>query len=346
MSLEEIKKQLNGTKVHAFIVQKGGTGKTTSCSSVAYTMAQKGYKVLVIDSDSQSSLTGLCGVLPNDEDNWDADASILTLQDIFEYYEECLAMKVEPEYSAIKKVIIRPSFNAKVRKNITVDGKNRFAYDDERIEFGFDLIPSDITLANTELALGSGKFGNSAGFALLRIVEIIKKNADYDFILIDCPPALGMLATNDLAASLDGCIIPINLEVMTLRGCKNVIEVVAEMQELLKKFNLNHKGVLGILKNEYNPRFVSQRDFNTVVDKFFPIPSFKTTIPQSSNCNAAHSMGRLYSQFDNKASMAFDKLVDEIVAEDIRRSNETNSPIIADIGEMPQTILSGNEGEN
>ncbi|MDO4500665.1 MAG: AAA family ATPase [Erysipelotrichaceae bacterium] len=345
MNIEDIRKELNGTKVHAFIVQKGGTGKTTSCSSVAYAMAQKGFKVLVIDSDSQASLSGLCGILPQDEDNWDEEPSVLTLQDIFDYYKECLTTKTNPRFEAIKEVIIRPTYNAKVRKNVTVDGRNRFQYEDEKIEFGFDLIPADITLANAELMLGSGKYGAKSGFALLNIIEVIKENTDYDYILIDCPPALGMLATNALAASVDGCIIPINLEVMTLRGCQNVIEVVAEMQGILQNSGIVHKGVLGILKNEYNPRFVSQRDFNSVVDKFFPIPSFETTIPQSSNCNAAHSIGKLYSQYDSKARVAFDKLVDEIVNEDIRRAGEKESIIVNKLGAIAKQALEGVEGE-
>ena len=61
-TIEEKRKALGGTKIHAFSVQKGGVGKSTLSSDVARTLAEEGYKVLLIDSDPQASLTELCNV--------------------------------------------------------------------------------------------------------------------------------------------------------------------------------------------------------------------------------------------------------------------------------------------
>lgn len=339
-SIEEARNELGGTKVHAIIVQKGGTGKTTSCSSIAYEMAHMGLKVLAIDTDSQASLTGLCNVLPDSIDESEDD--YVSLSDVFNYMIDCKKNREEPDFEVIKDAILRPTFKNSVRKT---DADHRFYYEDTDEEFGFDLIAADESLAGYETTLNTAYKGDG-GMILYDLIRIIKENCDYDYILLDCPPGLGFLASASIAAAVDGCIIPINLEIMALRGCKNVINLVAGIQEELRiRKHINHKGVLGMLKNEYVARIVSQRNFNDVVRKFFPIPAFDTTIPSSSKCNAAHSIGRLFSQYDKKAGKVYEQLVKEIVAEDIRRNGETDSPIIESFGEAEAELRVGKKFE-
>jgi cellulose biosynthesis protein BcsQ len=140
-----------------------------------------------------------------------------------------------------------------------------------------------------------------------------------------------MLAYNGIGASVDGCIIPINLEVMTLRGTKNVIDAVIEIQELFKKAKLVHKGILGMIKSQYVKRSRIQRDFEDVVEDFFPVRAFNTTIPNLTACDKAHARGMLFAQFEKKAYEAFDSLVNEIIATDIIRNNEKETIITNNI---------------
>ena len=68
--------------------------------------------------------------------------------------------------------------------------------------------------------------------------KMIEEVRNYDYILIDCPPSLGIMSINAITAAKDGILIPTNLDLMSTRGVENLIEKIAEVQELLLyKFN-------------------------------------------------------------------------------------------------------------
>ena len=322
MNVEELRSALKGSKTHCMVNQKGGVSKTTSTSNIAYVLAQKGFKVLAIDTDSQSNLTGLCNVLPNEYTAEGAD-DILGLQDIYDSYVKKngnISYKED-----IEPCIIRPQYTELVRKET---GKGKFDIVEEKKDFGFYLIPSDIGLSGFDVKLARSSTG---GFSLYKVIKCINKEADFDYVVIDCPPALTMLAYNGIGASVDGCIVPINLEVMTLRGTKNVIDAIIEIQELFKEAGLIHKGILGMIKSQYVKRSRIQRDFEDVVNDFFPVRAFDTTIPNMTACDKAHARGMLFAQFEPKAYDAYENLTNEIIAADIIRNDETETKIINNI---------------
>lgn len=323
MSTEEIREALKGCKTHCLVNQKGGVSKSVSSSNIAYVLAQRGFKCLVIDTDSQSSLTGLCNVLPNEYSS-DGEEIIKGLQNIYDAYVTKGRENLNFEED-IKPCIVSPEYKELVRVETS---KGKFDIVEKRKPFGFDLIPSDIELSGFDIRLARS---SSGGFALFNIVSLIKEKADYDFIIIDCPPALTMLAYNGIGASTDGCIIPINLEVMTLRGTKNVIDAVIEIQELFKNAQMVHKGILGMIKSQYVKRSRIQRDFEDVVEDFFPVRAFNTTIPNLTACDKAHARGMLFAQFEKKAYDAFDSLVNEIIATDIIRNDESETIVASNI---------------
>ena len=132
------KKELGGCKVHAIINAKGGTGKSTITASLAYTLAHKGYKVLAIDSDSQSSLTQLLNVYSASEEE-----PVLNLTDIYtEYFEG--ERKV---WHNAKQVVCKPVYEERSLDGDVGTGKLKTEY----IPFGFDLIPADIQLAKADI---------------------------------------------------------------------------------------------------------------------------------------------------------------------------------------------------
>ena len=67
-SIDELRKELGGCKVHPIVIQKGGVGKSTLTSDICYTLARKGFKVLAIDTDPQASLSSLCNIDIEDEE--------------------------------------------------------------------------------------------------------------------------------------------------------------------------------------------------------------------------------------------------------------------------------------
>lgn len=326
MSVEEIRSQLGGTKVHAVSIQKGGTGKTLTTSDLGYKLAQMGFKVLLIDADPQASLSMLCGIDI-------ADLEVKGLQNI---YDDYLNQYGEISFDDLKEYLgFKPTFEKPVIRNGKAETK--------KVEFGFDLIPCNIILSNYELTLSNTKKGV---YILYNILKLIKKNTDYDFILIDCPPGLGFITFSALAAAVDGIIVPVNLEVVTLLGAKNLIDSVAQVQKYIRgEKDAIHKGILGIVKNKYTPRYTIQKEFAEIVDQFFPIPTFKTSIPNKTACDTAHSLGRLYSEYDSVAGKAFEALAWEVVQKDIQRSAETETVIIEEFGEEVRDMVNKQKKE-
>ena len=115
-----------------------------------------------------------------------------------------------------------------------------------RTEAGYDLLPSDIQLTEAEVGL----IGQPR--AQLRLSDVLVEQADsYDFVLIDCPPALSILTINGLIAA-EGVIIPVQCEFFALEGITALIETIDQVQG-------SHNSDLvidGVLRTMYDPRTV------------------------------------------------------------------------------------------
>tara|TARA_B100000953_G_scaffold186920_1_gene153887 strand:+ start:738 stop:1232 length:495 start_codon:yes stop_codon:yes gene_type:complete len=106
---------------------------------------------------------------------------------------------------------------------------------------------------------------------LLRLINKVKK--DYDFILIDCPPSLGLLTLNALVVS-DSVLIPIQSEFLALEGLKGLSETIRLVK---KNFNKNLK-ILGILITMHSKRLKLARKVENLLKSNFKNKLFKTTI--------------------------------------------------------------------
>lgn len=307
------------TTVLSVVVQKGGVGKSTITSNICYKLAQKGFKVLAIDSDSQASLTGLLNVFGESIDD--------KVEGLADVYEEFMADPLNFDPEIIDEYIIKPTYQ-KIKMKKDENGKMVPTPID--IPFGFDLLAGDLYLSDVEVAM---RVYQNSGSILGHIIKAIIERYDYDYIIFDCPPGLGMLAYNAIGCSTDGIIIPINLEIMTLRGAKNIIKMLAKIQKGLQKAHVVHHGILGIVMNEYQVRSRLQKTFKGELNMWWPIKKFNSIIPSRSACNDAHYEGILFSMKSKDASQVFDSLVDEIIVENIIRSKETESMIITEFGE-------------
>lgn len=326
LSIDEIRQKLGGTKVHAIAVQKGGTGKTTASSDLAYTLAKKGFKVLLIDSDPQASLSSLCNVDTINDD-------VMGLQDI---YAHALENEGKIYLDDLKNIWVdkAPVFVKPIREN----GR----YVNKEVPFGFDLIPANINLANCDIDLAND---NRGALMLYKFVAKIKDSMDYDYILIDTCPGLSTIAYNAITAAVDGVIVPVNLEPMTIKGAQNLINVTTEIQHLLYRMKVVHKGIAGIIKNQYAPRLNIQKRFANIVETFWPIPCFEASIPNKTSCDTAHDLGRLYSEYDPKVGQIYEELVDEIIKLDIYRSTETEPIFVEEFGEEIWNMINENNGK-
>ena len=334
--VERIRKELKGPKVHSVIIQKGGTGKTTSSSNLALSLSNMGFDVLLIDSDSQASLTVLVNEF--DEDVIDQDVDSLEPIGLSKLYFQLI--NEEPiSDDLLKEVITRPKYKKyeTVRVTNPETGKRMLRRESTDIEFGFDFIAGDISLADAEIFLATSKDRN-VGIALTTIIQRILQYKYYDFIIVDCAPGLSTLSYSAIAASSSGIIVPLNLEVMAIAGCRNLIGMTANIQTLLKdNFGIDHYGVLGIVINEYVPRLKYQRSLDETVKRFMPVERFIATIPSKSACDSAHLMGRLYQQDSAEAKEAFDLLAKEVVERDI--ANNYCEPSIIGINDLGRESL-------
>jgi chromosome partitioning protein len=107
-----------------------------------------------------------------------------------------------------------------------------------------DIIPSSLDLAGLETELSSKM---AREHVLKNAIEKVKEN--YDYILIDCPPSLGIMTINCLIAS-DSVIVPLEAEFFAFKGIDTIISVIDQVN---KAFGKNIK-IDGVILNEYNPR--------------------------------------------------------------------------------------------
>ena len=295
------------TKVIAVINQKGGVGKTTTVANLGYTLGKLGKDVLLIDFDSQASLTNYFNVGLTDDDYYG----------IYEMLEKDLR-RISPEEDELlasltfeemcERFIVRPTFMSPVVK--TVKGVRQVVEEPE--EFGISLLPSCLMLSDYELEIGRNSRSN--GYRLYNIVHQIEMWHEYDYIIIDCNPSLGVLTMNAIAAATDGILIPTNLDVMSTRGVVNLINRVVAVQEmLLKTADIRHMGIIGIVLNLYADRRTVDQTIRSDMERFYPFKIFQTQIPESVNAKKAALTGVTYSQIYKKAEIAYTSLAHEFM---------------------------------
>jgi len=133
----------------------------------------------------------------------------------------------------------------------------------------------------------------------------------YDFILIDCPPSLGLLTINALTAA-DQVLIPVQCEYYALEGLGQLINTI----ELIKD-NLNDKlNVLGAVLTMYDKRNRLSEQVFYEIYKYFPNKIFRTVIPRNVRLAEAPSHGKTILDYSPKSpgAKAYERLAREIVA--------------------------------
>lgn len=171
-------------KVISFLNFKGGVGKSTSTVNVAKVLHEMGYKVLVIDADSQGNSSKLMGKKLSEGNG-------------------------ETLYEVMTK-------GMDIRDSICMD---------QGREDSFDFVPSNQNLGNAEMELVS-KIGREN--ILKKVIQPVQDY--YDFILIDCAPADGLVSQNAITAS-NYIIVPLNGEPFAVDGMGKIIQRYKEVKE-------------------------------------------------------------------------------------------------------------------
>ncbi|HSH04465.1 MAG TPA: ParA family protein [Anaerolineae bacterium] len=176
-------------------------------------------------------------------------------------------------------------------------------------EWHFDLLPANPALAGAEVELVN------AIAREYRLHNALQTIADtYDYILIDCPPSLGLLTINALTAAQDGVIIPVQCEYLALEGLTQLQQTV----QLVQKY-LNPKlDVRGLVLTMYDGRTNLSRQVVEEVRAHFPGKVFRAIIPRSIRLSEAPSFGQPIGEYapNSAGAVAYKVLAKELVRGD------------------------------
>lgn len=164
------------------------------------------------------------------------------------------------------------------------------------------VLPTDGRLAALELELA-----NQAERE--HILKNILKIADYDYVLIDCPPALSLLTVNALTAG-DSVLIPVQAEYYALEGLSQLLQVVQMVRQGLNP----SLELLGVVLTMYDSRTTLSAQVKQEVERHFGEKVFDVTIPRNVRLAEAPSHGKSIADYDkwSKGAKAYKKLAKEV----------------------------------
>jgi chromosome partitioning protein len=158
----------------------------------------------------------------------------------------------------------------------------------------FDVLPSNRELAGAEVEMVELENRENR---LKEALAVVGK--EYDFILIDCPPALSMLTLNGLCAA-HGVIIPMQCEYYALEGLSDLVNTIKKVHA-----NLNHDlKIIGLLRVMFDPRMTLSQQVSAQLEQHFGDKVFKTIIPRNVRLAEAPSYGVPGVNFDSASKGA------------------------------------------
>ncbi len=241
--------------------QKGGVGKTATSVNLGASLALDGYRVLVMDLDSQGSATSGLG-----EEHTKGASSYEVLSG---------------------EITASQAIHAASIENLFV-------------------IPGTRDLAGAEVELVSLEDRHSR---LRSQLETIR--SDYDYILIDCPPSLGMLTLNALCAA-DAVIVPLQCEFYALEGLGALVET---LERVRATFHPDLR-ILGILLTMYDGRTSLSRQVAREVRQHFGPKVLQAMVPRNVRISESPSYGQPVVTYDpgSQGALAYRNAAKEVAA--------------------------------
>lgn len=177
-----------------------------------------------------------------------------------------------------------------------------------------DLIPADKNLVGAAVELVGAE---NREYYLRRILQDVK--GDYNYVILDCPPALDLLTLNALVAS-DAVLVPIQCEYLALEGVSELLDTLMRVRRTLNPA----LAIEGILLTMYDDRTTLSRQVASDLRSFFGAQVFSTAIPRNVRLAEAPSHGRPILSYDihSRGAESYINLAKEVIANEQKRAGE------------------------
>ncbi len=262
------------TTIIGIVNQKGGVGKTTTSVNLGAALAEQGFKVLLVDMDAQANLTTHVGLGAKEDLNG--------TQETEDNLPENTIYEVLKGLKTLKETII------------------------ERSPL-LHIVPSSLLLSAADLELGG-----VVGRELILKRALAQVNKLYDYIIVDCPPALGLLSLNALAA-VDQVIIPVQSEYLALHGVRQLLDTIDQVRTIYNPSLI----VGGVLICLHDSRKRLARAVSDTIRAYFGELVFESVVKSNVALAEAPAGGQTIFEYSPKSSGAEDyaALAKEIVNE-------------------------------
>ena len=168
-----------------------------------------------------------------------------------------------------------------------------------------DVIPANISLAGSELELVDAE---NRQYRVKNALDMLRD--DYDYIIVDCPPSLGLLTINALSAA-DGVIVPMQCEYFALEGLSQLTVTISQIKKLYNpRLELS-----GVVITMYDGRLNLTVQVLEEIKKHFPNQLFSTPVPRNVRLSEAPSFGMpaLYFDKHSKGANAYLEIAKELI---------------------------------
>ncbi len=222
-----------------------------------------------------------------------------------EFDKKVLLLDLDPQGNATSGVGVDKSKIENCIYSVLIEGKVISEVKKNTIMDNLDIVPATLELAGAEIELVSSI---SREYKIKNALKEVKDN--YDFILIDCPPSLGLLTLNSLSAA-DSVLIPIQCEYYALEGLSQLLNTI----DLIKGGLNSDLKINGVLLTMYDSRTNLSEQVSYEVKEHFDSIVYDTVIPRNVRLSEAPSFGEPINIYDksSRGAKAYLELAKEVI---------------------------------